>query len=131
MKHIKKFESQENEFDENKSEILDNIKQFITDSHLDAELDEVDEYSYRLVIKKSNSCFNSEEMKNQFSSDMMSGVGDGYAKAGFMSDYTTIEDMYGQIRVIESISNSLEDFGIRTDRIYLGGDNIFIEFNLE
>jgi hypothetical protein len=46
-----------------------------------------------------------------------------------MDNYTTLNDMELQLRVIGSIANLIsEDIGMDTNRIYLGGENIIFEF---
>jgi hypothetical protein len=67
-------------------------------------------------------------MGGQFSNEFFTDV-DGMGKT-FMDDYTTLNDMELQLRVVNSIGNLIaEDTGMDLSRIYLGGENIVYEFN--
>ena len=107
--------------------LQDEVNQILHEYELDGDV-EYDEGPTIIVrIKKSNDCFSSERMGGQFSNELFTGV-DGMGKS-FMDDYTTLNDMELQLRVIGSIANSIaEDTGMDTNRIYLGGEYIIYEF---
>lgn len=135
MKHLNKF----NQINESEDKIFDEIKQalqsFIDGSGLSAEVDmDTQAPSAILMVNKKNSCFTADSMNSQFASDMLHDS-DGLQKGEFMGDWTTLDDMHSQLRVINSISNSAKeeiDQVCECDfhRCWLNGDHILIEYNL-
>jgi hypothetical protein len=107
--------------------LQDEVNQFLHSNELDGEVDFDNGPTIIVSIKKSNDCFSYERMGGQFSHELFTGT-DGMGKS-FMGDYTTLNDMELQLRVIDSIANSIaEDIGMDVNRIYLAGENIIYEF---
>jgi hypothetical protein len=107
--------------------LQDEVNQFLHSYELDGEVEYDEGPTIIVSIKKSNDCFSSERMGGQFTNEIFTGT-DGMGKS-FMGDYTTLNDMELQLRVIGSIANSIaEDMGMDINRIYLAGENIIYEF---
>ena len=107
--------------------LQDEVNQFLHSYELDGEVDYDEGPTITVSIKKSNDCFSSERMGIQFSNEIFTGT-DGMGKS-FMDNYTTLNDMELQLRVVGSIANSIsEEFGMDVNRIYLAGENIIYEF---
>lgn len=107
--------------------LQDEVNQILHSYELDGEVEYDQGPTIIVYIKKSNDCFSAERMGGQFSNEIFTGV-DGMGKS-FMDDYTTLNDMELQLRVIGSIANTIaEDAGMNVNRIYLGGENIIYEF---
>ena len=107
--------------------LQDEVNQILHSYELDGEVEYDQGPTIIVYIKKSNDCFSAERMGGQFSNELFTGV-DGMGKS-FMDDYTTLNDMELQLRVIGSIANTIaEDAGMNVNRIYLGGENIIYEF---
>lgn len=108
--------------------LQDEVNQILHSNELDGDVEWDHGPSIIVYIKKSNDCFSSERMGGQFSHELFTDV-DGMGKS-FMDDYTTLNDMELQLRVIGSIANLIaEDTGMDLNRIYLAGENIVYEFN--
>jgi hypothetical protein len=108
--------------------LQDEVNQILHSNELEGDVDWDEGPSIIVYIKKSNDCFSSERMGGQFSNELWTDV-DGMGKT-FMDDYTTLNDMELQLRVVNSIANLItEDTGMDLSRIYLGGENIVYEFN--
>lgn len=108
--------------------LQDEVNQILHSAELDGDVFYDEGPTITVYIKKSNDCFSAERMGGQFEYDILSCV-DGMGKS-FMDDYTTLNDMQLQLRVIDSIGNLIsEDVGMDLNRIYLGGENIIYEFH--
>jgi hypothetical protein len=108
-------------------EIVGEVNQLLYQAELDADVEYDEGPTIIVSLKKSNDCFSSENMGKQFANDLLAST-DGMGKS-FMDNYTTLNDMELQLRVIGSIANLIsEDIGMDTNRIYLGGENIIFEF---
>jgi hypothetical protein len=108
--------------------LQDEVNQILHSNELEGDVDWDEGPSIIVYIKKSNDCFSAERMGGQFSNEFFTDV-DGMGKT-FMDDYTTLNDMELQLRVVNSIGNLIaEDTGMDLSRIYLGGENIVYEFN--
>jgi hypothetical protein len=107
--------------------LQDEVNQILHSNELEGDVDWDEGPSIIVYIKKSNDCFSAERMGGQFSNEFFTDV-DGMGKT-FMDDYTTLNDMELQLRVVNSIGNLIaEDTGMDLSRIYLGGENIVYEF---
>ena len=108
--------------------LQDEVNQILHEYELDGEVDYDRGPTIIVYIKKTNDCFSAERMGGQFSNELFTGV-DGMGKS-FMDDYTTLNDMELQLRVIGSIANLIaEDTGMDVNRVYLGGKDIILEFH--
>ena len=108
--------------------LQDEVNQILHEYELEGDVDYDEGPSIFVYIKKSNDCFSAERMGGQFSNELWTEV-DGMGKS-FMDDYTTLNDMELQLRVVNSIANLItEDTGMDLNRIYIGGENIVYEFN--
>jgi len=108
--------------------LQDEVNQILHSYELDGDVDYDQGPTIVVSIKKSNDCFSAERMGGQFSNEFYTDV-DGMGKS-FMDDYTTLNDMELQLRVVNSIANLIvEDTGMDLNRIYIGGENIIYEFN--
>ena len=108
--------------------LRDEVYNILHSAELEGEVEYDEGPTIIVYIRKSNDCFSAERMGGQFEYDILSCV-DGMGKS-FMDDYTTLNDMQLQLRVIDSIGNLIsEDVGMDLNRIYLAGENIIYEFH--
>ncbi len=107
--------------------LQDEVNQILHSAELDGDVFYDEGPTIIVYIKKSNDCFSAERMGGQFSHEFYTDA-DGMGES-FMGDYTTLNDMELQLRVIGSIANTIaEDAGMNVNRIYLAGENIIYEF---
>jgi len=132
MKHIKSINENDEDYTEVYNEKLEDVKKFISEHELDAEVElDVDAPEIVVNLKKSNNCFNSDNMDKILSHNFWRMKNEGQNKSGFMGNYTLLEEMSDQISVIDSIITSLtEDFDMSLERCYIAGNDIRMEFGL-
>lgn len=135
LKNFKNFDlnegKKEKKYEKGYKEIKKSIEDFMKEGKLKGNVIlEVEGPSIIIELRRNNKCFNSDAMDKQFSNDLGRPKTDGLNKKGFMGDYTLLEEMEDQIRVLSSIINSVEDLGANYNRCYIAGENIVFEFFL-
>ena len=137
MKIVKGYKN----FNENVQEENENIQEYenlksdvetwLSDNEFDYEVElDIDEPSLRVDIKKNSPGFSSEDLDAHYSSAAFRSKGEGHSKGGLLGDYTLLEEAYDQLAVVQSISNSIQEFGLSENRIYFVGEYIIYEFSI-
>jgi hypothetical protein len=144
IKNYKKFNENVQDEDQDENEdvqdenvqhyenVKSEVEEWLTDNGFDYNIElDINAPCIIVNIKKTSNGFSSEDLDAHYSGAILRPKNSGIAKGGLLGDYTLLEEAYDQLAVVQSISNSIEDFGLRENRIYFLGEYIVYDFSFE